>query len=108
VLLAFTLDFERESAVSLAVAANALRVLTAGGVRMRELPYLTGVPMGGGRGGPTSARPPPCSTTPELRCPTTRWCCTVAVARRQLTDPMPAVAPDRAGLRQARRGKMEP
>jgi DNA-binding MarR family transcriptional regulator len=43
VLLAFTLEFERESAVSLAIAANALRVLTADGVRMRELPYLTGV-----------------------------------------------------------------
>jgi DNA-binding MarR family transcriptional regulator len=43
VLLAFTLDFERESAVSLAVAANALRVLTAEGVRPRELPSLTGV-----------------------------------------------------------------
>jgi DNA-binding MarR family transcriptional regulator len=43
VLLAFTLDFERESAVSLAVAANALRVLTGEGVRVRELPYLTGV-----------------------------------------------------------------
>jgi hypothetical protein len=30
-LIAFTLDFERESAVSLAVAANALRVLHRGG-----------------------------------------------------------------------------
>jgi len=38
VLLAFTLDFERESAVSLAVAANALRVLTGEGVRIRDLP----------------------------------------------------------------------
>ncbi|HXZ69372.1 MAG TPA: hypothetical protein VEH31_00700 [Streptosporangiaceae bacterium] len=43
VLLAFTLDFERESAVSLAVAANALRVLTGEGVRIRDLPRLTGV-----------------------------------------------------------------
>jgi DNA-binding MarR family transcriptional regulator len=43
VLLAFTLEFERESAVSLAIAANALRVLTEQGVRVRELPYLTGV-----------------------------------------------------------------
>ncbi|HSS91763.1 MAG TPA: hypothetical protein VLL69_20810 [Streptosporangiaceae bacterium] len=43
VLLAFTLDFERDSAVSLAIAANALRVLTPGGIRIRELPYLTGV-----------------------------------------------------------------
>jgi DNA-binding MarR family transcriptional regulator len=42
-LIAFTLDFERESAVSLAMAANALRVLTADGVRIRELPHLTGV-----------------------------------------------------------------
>ena len=31
VLLAFTLDFERESAVSLAIVANALRVLTERG-----------------------------------------------------------------------------
>jgi hypothetical protein len=31
VLLAFTLDFERESAVSLTVAADALRVLTVEG-----------------------------------------------------------------------------
>jgi hypothetical protein len=37
VLLAFALDFERESAVSLAVAANALRVLTGDRVRVREL-----------------------------------------------------------------------
>jgi DNA-binding MarR family transcriptional regulator len=43
VLLAFTLDFERESAVSLAIGTNALRVLTEQGVRVRELPYLTGV-----------------------------------------------------------------
>jgi DNA-binding MarR family transcriptional regulator len=43
VLLAFTLEFERESAVSLAIAADALRVLTGDGVRIRELPYLTGV-----------------------------------------------------------------
>src|SRR5262249_58348952 len=43
VLLAFTLDFERESAVSLAIAANALRVLTPEGIRTRDLPRLTGV-----------------------------------------------------------------
>jgi len=43
VLLAFTLDFERESAVSLATGANALRVLTEQGVRVSKLPYLTGV-----------------------------------------------------------------
>jgi len=43
VLLALTLDFERESAVSLAIGANTLRVLTEQGVRVRELPYLTGV-----------------------------------------------------------------
>jgi DNA-binding MarR family transcriptional regulator len=43
VLLAFTLDVERESAVSLAIGANALRVLTEQGIRVRELPYLTGV-----------------------------------------------------------------
>lgn len=43
VLLAFTLDFERESPVSLAVSANALRVLTDDGIRVRDLPGLTGV-----------------------------------------------------------------
>ena len=43
VLLAFTLDFERDSPVSLAVGANALRVLTDDGVRVRDLPRLTGV-----------------------------------------------------------------
>ncbi len=43
VLLAFTLDFERESPVSLAVSVNALRVLTDDGIRVRDLPRLTGV-----------------------------------------------------------------
>jgi DNA-binding MarR family transcriptional regulator len=43
VLLAFTLDFERESAISLPVGANLLRVLTERGVRVRDLPDLTGV-----------------------------------------------------------------
>jgi DNA-binding MarR family transcriptional regulator len=43
VLLAFTLDFEGESPVSLAVSINALRVLTDGGIRVRDLPGLTGV-----------------------------------------------------------------
>jgi len=43
VLLAFTLDFERESALSLPICANALRVLTERGVPVRDLPQLTGV-----------------------------------------------------------------
>ena len=43
VLLAFTLDFERESAISLATSANALRVLTGHGARVRDLPHLAGV-----------------------------------------------------------------
>jgi len=42
-LLAFTIDFERESALPLAVSANALRVLTEQGARVRDLPRLTGV-----------------------------------------------------------------
>jgi DNA-binding MarR family transcriptional regulator len=42
-LLAFTLDFERESALSLPICVNALRVLTERGVRVRDLPQLTGV-----------------------------------------------------------------
>jgi DNA-binding MarR family transcriptional regulator len=43
VLDAFTIDFEKESKVSLAIAANTLRVLTAEGVRLRDLPRVTGV-----------------------------------------------------------------
>ena len=43
VLLAFTLEFERESKVSLAIAQNALRVLDEDGVRVRDLPRLTGI-----------------------------------------------------------------
>jgi hypothetical protein len=46
VLLTFTLDFERESALSLPICANALRVLTERGVRVRDLPRLTGVSKG--------------------------------------------------------------
>jgi hypothetical protein len=42
-LLAFTLDFERESPVSLPVGANMLRILTKEGVRVRDLPALTGI-----------------------------------------------------------------
>ena len=43
VLLAFTLDFEDESRISLPVSANTLRVLDASGVRIRDLPVRTGV-----------------------------------------------------------------
>jgi hypothetical protein len=43
VLLMFTLDFERASKVALATSANTLRVLDAAGVRVRDLPALTGV-----------------------------------------------------------------
>lgn len=43
VALAVTLEFERESKVSLAVGANVLRVLGEEPVRIRELPGLTGV-----------------------------------------------------------------
>jgi DNA-binding MarR family transcriptional regulator len=43
VLHAFTLEFERESEVSLAMSANVMRVLDEKGVRVRELPRLTGV-----------------------------------------------------------------
>jgi len=42
-LLAFTLDFERESRISLPVSANTLRVLDEAGVRVRDLPSVTGV-----------------------------------------------------------------
>jgi hypothetical protein len=43
VLLSLALDFERESAVSLAIAHNALRVIGSDGTRVRDLPGLTGV-----------------------------------------------------------------
>ncbi|MGA8763502.1 MAG: MarR family winged helix-turn-helix transcriptional regulator [Candidatus Sulfotelmatobacter sp.] len=43
VLLAFAIEFERESDVSLAISANLLRVLEEKGVRLRDLPLLTGV-----------------------------------------------------------------
>jgi DNA-binding MarR family transcriptional regulator len=43
VLLAFTIDFEHESKVSLAISANTLRVLDERGVGVRDLPRLTGV-----------------------------------------------------------------
>ncbi len=44
VLLAFTIDFERESRLSLLLSANELRVIGAeGGVAVRDLPALTGL-----------------------------------------------------------------
>jgi DNA-binding MarR family transcriptional regulator len=43
VLLAFTLDYEQVSVLSLPISANSLRVLDQHGVRVRELPTLTGV-----------------------------------------------------------------
>jgi DNA-binding MarR family transcriptional regulator len=43
-LLALAIEFEAESAVSLAISANVLRVLDERGVRMRDLPRLSGVP----------------------------------------------------------------
>ena len=42
-LLMFTIDFERESDLSLALSANVLRVLSAEGVRVRDLPLRAGV-----------------------------------------------------------------
>jgi DNA-binding MarR family transcriptional regulator len=43
VLLAFAIEFERESDLSLAIGANVLRVLNEKGIRVRDLPFLTGV-----------------------------------------------------------------
>src|ERR1022692_3995125 len=43
VLLAFTLEFERESDLSFAISGNALRILDDKGVAVRDLPRLTGV-----------------------------------------------------------------
>ncbi len=42
-LLAFAIEFERESDFSLAISANILRMLDEKGVRVRDLPILTGV-----------------------------------------------------------------
>ncbi len=42
-LLAFAIDFERGSDLSLAIAANVLRVLDGKGVRLRNLPFITGI-----------------------------------------------------------------
>jgi hypothetical protein len=42
VLLSFAVEYEREAGLSLAVAANVLRVLGAEGTRPRDLPALTG------------------------------------------------------------------
>jgi DNA-binding MarR family transcriptional regulator len=43
VLLAVTLEFERESDLSMAISANVLRVLNEKGIRVRDLPALTGI-----------------------------------------------------------------
>jgi hypothetical protein len=43
VLLAFAIEFERESDLSLAISANVLRLLDDKGVRVRDFPRLSGV-----------------------------------------------------------------
>ena len=43
VLLAFALEFESESPISLAICADVIRVLNREGVRVRDLPALSGV-----------------------------------------------------------------
>ena len=43
VLLAFAIEFEREADLSLAIGANVVRVLDQTGVRIRDLPLLSGV-----------------------------------------------------------------
>jgi DNA-binding MarR family transcriptional regulator len=43
VLLAFTIDFESESDLSLAISANVVRFVDENGVRVRDLPHLAGV-----------------------------------------------------------------
>lgn len=43
VLLAFAIEFERESDLSLAISANVLRLLDETGERVRDLPLLSGV-----------------------------------------------------------------
>lgn len=43
VLLAFAIEFETDSKVSLAICANVIRILDQKGVRLRDLPVLSGV-----------------------------------------------------------------
>jgi hypothetical protein len=43
VLLAFALEFERDNRLSLAICANVLRVLDEAGVKLRDVPVLSGV-----------------------------------------------------------------
>lgn len=43
VLLAFAIEFEGQSDLSLAISANIVRVLDEKGLRVRDLPLLTGV-----------------------------------------------------------------
>jgi methyltransferase (TIGR00027 family) len=43
VLLSFALQYERETGLSLAISANVLRVLGPDGIRLRDLPPLTGI-----------------------------------------------------------------
>ncbi|HXL91875.1 MAG TPA: SAM-dependent methyltransferase [Streptosporangiaceae bacterium] len=42
-LLAIAVEYERESGLSLAISANVLRPLTAEGIRLRDLPHLSGI-----------------------------------------------------------------
>ena len=42
-LMSFRAEFERESAVPLPVSANVLRVLSAGGVALRDVPRRAGI-----------------------------------------------------------------
>jgi DNA-binding MarR family transcriptional regulator len=43
VLVAYTIDFERESGLSLPLSANVLRVLDGEGLDVRELPFVAGI-----------------------------------------------------------------
>jgi DNA-binding MarR family transcriptional regulator len=43
VLLGLAVEFEQESAISLAIAANALRLINDSGTRIKDLPVLSGV-----------------------------------------------------------------
>jgi DNA-binding MarR family transcriptional regulator len=46
VLLAYALEFEGESALSLAVSANVVRVVDGKGIRVRDLPRISGISKG--------------------------------------------------------------
>lgn len=93
-LLAFTLDFEEESRVSLTICANTLRVLTMSGVRVRDIPVLTGISREGNamatgflrRIGCVVEKPDPAASRGKVVCLTEKGARVQAKYRRVLAE----------------------